>query len=988
MVARQPIPMVATLTDVTAETKFSAVMRRNGLISSMPALSGNVEVAALMGMMQSHGKTITKSVNTTTATADQLIEISVVRRPPNLETVTGLDKILTDAYGDSSSSCNWGRTKVCCCNAPANEPYFLPVDLGDIFPTLPPVADNVKFDLQTDIKGSNPGSDPNKGAFGWVIIDGPASVVTSSKVKRDGSPSNLRFINCEDVKGSERQQVKFICLDNGPESDCDDMMAGGIAGTIIEMPDNCGLGKYAVAHEVADAKNQDLPSYFADIQNTTVKVLTIDYQFNLVRRDSSTEIFFRVDYSSVPGYWSSIVNSPASKRRSLNPRFYSDSAANWGAHFSSVFGGGGGGSIFTGDLTKTLFSGTLGCGGSQGAFAEILSSGSVSGTGRFGISMVGTISPDFAIQEVNSYLDTQIDVNLNLDFALYGKLQADFTSLPLFTDPITVNEFNHIGLVSIAPTLNMDVAITANVEIAANFSTGVHAFTKNNIVQTFPGAIMAATGQTDQQTVQNTFSGQVYDGSQGQIKVDFTPRMGIDVVLNQYGMSGTNLNAFVEGGFDTYNALSLQSDKTYSLSMGTSQATGELTYEDSLQEFPQWASDNDMTRNIGSQPGARVLASGAAGQGSPGGNGPPKSHSISNDSTAIFAQVNLLLCPNGLAEEITCNINLCNITSNYCNDDDSTADTTDDPLTKRAGPRTYTVNLSNGGVIVLSSRPYPSRGALFNGAAGAQVFNRALDYISPDLCDDFDVIDHDLTTIVLTDFVTEHLLELQTIGSFIEAANTGRLPSGALAQTPTIAATFFQTNWLSPVLPNGLPDVGSGISPNIPNTRIFEALGSNTNRADFVLAATQINAAKAHLWSFENPVDVQDFNDDVRNAIITGRDENIFLQHIRNVLAVFQYLQDVDVNQRLSHEISVVQQQMQIIEFNVAGAAGLTSMWGEFMPDYLNRVESYAQTWVTDRIAYVTQTYGAAAPAPANAAVVARILQVFQNAIADMRIPR
>ena len=281
------------------------------------------------------------------------------------------------------------------------------------------------------------------------------------------------------------------------------------------MPDNCGLGKYAVALEVADAENQDLPSYFADIQNTTVKVLAIDYQFTLVRRDSSTEIFFRVDYSSVSGYWSSIVNSPARKRRSLNPRFYSDSAANWGAHLSSVFGGGGGGSVFTGDLTKTLFSGTLGCGGSQGAFAKILSSVSVSGTGRFGISMVGTISPDFTIQEVNNYLDIQIDVNLNLDFALYGKLQADFTSLPLFTAPISVNEFSHIGLVSIVPTLNMDVAITANVEIAANFSTGVHAFTKNNIIQTFPGAIMAAIGQTDQQTVQNTFSGKVYDGSQG-----------------------------------------------------------------------------------------------------------------------------------------------------------------------------------------------------------------------------------------------------------------------------------------------------------------------------------------------------------------------------------------------------------------------------------------------------------------------------------------
>ncbi|GIJ85609.1 hypothetical protein Asppvi_004468 [Aspergillus pseudoviridinutans] len=93
-------------------------------------------------------------------------------------------QLMVNSYGDSKSSCHWGRQKALCCDAPA-EQAFLPVDLKDIFQTLPPSNDYVKYDLQFP-KGASKGSNPVNTAFCWVLIDGPEAAVTSAKVKRDG----------------------------------------------------------------------------------------------------------------------------------------------------------------------------------------------------------------------------------------------------------------------------------------------------------------------------------------------------------------------------------------------------------------------------------------------------------------------------------------------------------------------------------------------------------------------------------------------------------------------------------------------------------------------------------------------------------------------------------------------------------------------------------------------------------------------------------
>lgn len=631
-------------------------------------------------------------------------------------------------------------------------------------------------------------------------------------------------MDCHTVENTmEPQTLRFICTNNGVGSDCDDMMEDGISGTILEMP--CGAAKYAVAHDVYESDDQTIPQEFEHMTNTTVKELSFSYRFDLVRRDSG-EIYLRADYSNIAGYWNAMVDSPPSKRKrstttadKLDRRFWSTTPSKWGQLRAGIDSGVG--SVFSSDLTATLVRMVLSCGSdaSDDAFIEILSSGTASGSSRMGISLVGTISPDFNIQEINAFMDTQLDVNLNLDFAMYGQYGLPFTTAPLLSGPLQIDEFNHIGLLSIVPTLEMDVSLSANQgsNIAANFSTGLHAFTSQNIVQAFPGSALPSSGQTNQQTVQNTFSGEVFDASGGGIKVDVQPKLGLAVTLDTYGTTGVQVNGFVQGGFDSYNALNINNDKSFSVQMGTGAGIGDLEYTNSPYEFTPWSGDAGMSRSIGSANAARyvsnvpfysyssttselplflslkeryltrnrTLHSGAVGEGEKG-NGQPGPHYFANDPDTSFGRLQnnplktFLTCPSGLSsgKTVTCPTNLCTLVPGFCNDDDS-VDSDDSVskrgltrrglLAKRGAARDYTVDLGNGQTVVITSRPYPSRGSLFNGANGRQVLNAAFGFLSDD-CEMTDILDSDPDDVDIEDYVTEHILEVSYTAKLYKAS--------------------------------------------------------------------------------------------------------------------------------------------------------------------------------------------------------------------------
>ncbi|PKX91492.1 uncharacterized protein P174DRAFT_422654 [Aspergillus novofumigatus IBT 16806] len=910
---------------------------------------------------------------------------------------------MVNSYGDSKSSCHWGRQKALCCDAPA-EQAFLPVDLKDIFPTLPPSNDYVKYDLQFP-KGASKGSNPVNTAFGWVLIDGPEAAVTSAKVKRDGSRSDLEFLNCHEIQGEKRQKVRFVCTNDGPTSDCEHMMLDGLAGTIIEMPDNCGAATYAVAHEVSVAEDQSLPAHLSHLAKATVKELTFDYNFGLVKRDAGS-IYFRADYANIGGYWETVVDSSPASKRSMLRRFYSSSDGDWGSRFATVRNKkSGSGSAFSKTFSQSIFSGLKSCGSAK-AFADIVASGSISATAKMAVSIVGTISPSIDIEEVYSFVDTNIDAKMNLDMSMYGSFNLDYTTESLFSSPITMDEFNHIGIISFAPTLMADVGMVADIELAGNISTGVHAYTSTNIVQNFPHDAGDSSGQTAQEAMGTKFSGDISDAAEGTIKIDLRPRVGLSITLNKYGTDGKVVNAFTEASLNTYNALQVGSDKSYNVSLGTGPATTTVTYKNSLDSFTAWSEDSNMDRVIGSSNQAKVIASGSAGGGDDEDNnkGGPSPHTISNETSSLFwefensflgCSTGLVLSCDSLDENPVCEVDICELYPGLCDDYDSIDggfDGSDDggfdngtgssnstsnstltrrsSLAKRGAERQFKVLLVDKTEATFKSLPYPSIGKLYRGPNGQVVIETAFD-VTSNSCDDWEVIDWPLDDVDMSKFVTEHIVELQTIKAWVQAANSGILPSGVQMSVGGIRSKWWKDYFGSAVLSSTLTPVSGSYAPQRPSDRVFDALGSSRNRAVFVPCQKEINSMKALLWDFKSP-DQAVFDADLEDAVENcGPIEN-FLKPLKLILAVFEYLNDADVKKRFEQVVDNVNTQLQLIEGDPN--------------DYMTKVVKHARALMTSRITDIRNAYNVANP-PANKGTVMDILKDMETAVAAITMP-
>ena len=167
-------------------------------------------------------------------------------------------ELALDPSGDTGQTCWWGRQKPFCCNTPKSRNPFLPVPLDKLFPTLPPETDIPVFDLQQIASGASLVGGSNPQAFGLVVIDGPEDAVTNLN-KRDGS--HIEFLSCDRKLNDDGGTAQFVCMNDGEGSNCNDMYNGGLQGTIMRMPDDCGFATYAVAHSAIASSNQTLPGH-------------------------------------------------------------------------------------------------------------------------------------------------------------------------------------------------------------------------------------------------------------------------------------------------------------------------------------------------------------------------------------------------------------------------------------------------------------------------------------------------------------------------------------------------------------------------------------------------------------------------------------------------------------------------------------------------------------------------------------------------------
>jgi len=211
-----------------------------------------------------------------------------------------------------------------------------------------------------------------------------------------------------------------------------------------------------------------------------------------------------------------------------------------------------------------------------------------------------------------------------------------------------------------------------------------------------------------------------------------------------------------------------------------------------------------------------------------------------------------------------------------------------------------------------------------------------------------------------------------------------------------ISASFFRNSWNAASLPASLPNVGADFRSQVPNDRVFEALGSNSNRANFVATATDLNGVKARIWGLRTIMD-----DNVRDAALnaalntrlpqaqrnTARES--VLGTIRAVRATFSYLnEDPDITQRLRAIAAEARVQIQLIESNLPAASGLTAIWDEFLLDRFQTMQQNSTNFMTTTIMEVRTRYNAASPPPPDLAQVTGILNRLQAEIGTIGMPQ
>ncbi|KAL7815591.1 glycoside hydrolase family 18 protein [Trichoderma gracile] len=214
-----------------------------------------------------------------------------------------------------------------------NDPVAL-VDIRKLFPKeyLPPTGYSPRYGLVTfeDSLGAN-SMDPNGGGFGFFVLTSDSHVV-SRLTKRDGEPDPFEFLDCDKriyLHPDQIHKTRVACFSDDIQG-CFRVMEQGIEGTTIEMPDNVSDIRPLVHHSpVLCSEDQYISEAFSPREPTSqVFDLSFDYQTHLARRDSN-RTSIRLDYSNVPGYWSTVVDSPGIQSRSLAERFFSPNLRDW-----------------------------------------------------------------------------------------------------------------------------------------------------------------------------------------------------------------------------------------------------------------------------------------------------------------------------------------------------------------------------------------------------------------------------------------------------------------------------------------------------------------------------------------------------------------------------------------------------------------------------------------------------------------------------------
>lgn len=866
-------------------------------------------------------------------------------------------------YGNDDKPCLLDRRRALCCNSPPTALYMDPIKTSLLFPEVPPEDNYIRYDMQYP-KGDNVADVKLSSGFGFVVLDGPPDKIVSAKVKRDGTTSDLRFLDCQQNQGHGTWKARFICSPVTPDHDCFDMLEGGLEGTILELPQTCGPAKYAVLHSLSVAADQSIPDSFKTREDLTVMQLTFSYDFSRVKRDGE-KVYFRIDYSNAGGdYFDQSPNHMNTMARSLERRLVSKDPAvlrqltdKWLATSARHEG-----TIWEEDFKNVITSGQIDCANGK-AYGNLSVLGSISAEMKVAVTIIGTIAPQIEIEEMWAVMNASIRGEMIVDQWQSGRLTIPATTAQLFP-PIPKHAFNHsfegLGMFNVAPTLGLGLAIAGDLDMIGNTTSIVSLDTSENIVVGWPAEVAITRGQSEIGSLEKrTINTGRFEGytvfANGGLRVSINPSLELNVELvrqtlyqdNTLPRIWTRLTALIGGILD----LGVNPWGEVVAEIGVTAAGAEVISSEG--GFGGW--DGGESREIGKKPSAqRIGVDEPAGTDLP----VPPWHGSSPDGTpALSDQDSNLSCIDfetffGTGDACgtppwDCNWNACKV-DGICTDADSIwedlfgQNTTTGNFSLRdllnvirSSTREYDVTFPDGTRLELKSKAYPGIGSLFNGRNGKQVTTDVFVYEDEQDCANTNVKATPRAQMVTSkELVTEHIIELQTIKAFIFTAVTGRLPSGKLMKTKITPSLWFHQNWATNALPSNVPASWQGPkrSSRILGDRVFEALGSNRNRWNFVAADKELNGIKAKIWSHDYPQAKAET--DVR---VKGWLEKCnplppsFLKYLKGTRAVFSYLDSTsDVNRRMWTQAEDILTELSLAKQHITGGENLADAWKEF----------------------------------------------------------
>ncbi|KGO47650.1 Glycoside hydrolase, superfamily [Penicillium expansum] len=201
-------------------------------------------------------------------------------------------------------------------------------------------------------------------------------------------------------------------------------------------------------------------------------------------------------------------------------------------------------------------------------------------------------------------------------------------------------------------------------------------------------------------------------------------------------------------------------------------------------------------------------------------------------------------------------------------------------------------------------------------------------------------------------FATEHILEIQCVGLFFEAATKGTLGSKKTPQFRLLDSDFFldeDAQGISAFNADVLNidrafytgDPGESVSRK-PSFRIMGALGSKTNNANFYILEAVVNGMKARIFGNKNLVEPTKWTKLTKDVTEPGRP----LKAIKSAIAVWHYLADAEVDKSFGTIEANLRAVLQGIDDDYWREDILVPAWKEWWCDWTEYQFERSRTWI------------------------------------------